>query len=140
MGAYAGHQYRSTISGELPCAGIPFCSDTQTSCRVRLCLTWCSATHLSLLQPSVLTHQGPSDSELPLYSEVSAQCLVHDRECPKWLKVNLLEEFHYLQPRIMCRAAMDAKADVHRQMSDDYGKNISALILSMLVSCIWAQL
>ena len=28
---------------------------------------------------------------------------------------------------------MDAKADLHRQMSDDYGKNISALILSVLV-------
>ena len=31
---------------------------------------------------------------------------------------------------------MDAKADMHRQMSDDYTKNISALILSVLVSCI----
>ena len=34
---------------------------------------------------------------------------------------------------------MDAKADMHRQMSDDYGKNISGLILSVLVSCTWTQ-
>lgn len=33
----------------------------------------------------------------------------------------------------MYRAASGAEADVNRRMSDDYGKNISALILSVVV-------
>ena len=32
-----------------------------------------------------------------------------------------------------CRTGSGAEADMHRRMSDDYGKNISALILSVVV-------
>ena len=35
-----------------------------------------------------------------------------------------------------CRAASGAEADIHRRMSDDYGKNISALVLSVVVCAL----
>ena len=38
-----------------------------------------------------------------------------------------------------CRAASGAEADIHREMSDDYGKNISALILSVVVCSLACQ-
>ena len=30
---------------------------------------------------------------------------------------------------------MGSEADIHRQISDDYGRNIAALLLAVLVSC-----
>ncbi|CAL5218926.1 g672 [Coccomyxa viridis] len=38
--------------------------------------------------------------------------------------------------RILAEAASGAEADIHRRMSDDYGKNISALVLSVVIGSI----